>query len=163
MLSLIWAMSENRVIGRDNALPWHLPADLKYFRRITSGHPIIMGRKNYESIGRPLPNRQNIVVSRRHDYVAPGCVVVHSVDHALEVADAAKEIFIIGGASLYTATLDRAERLYLTQIHAQVDGDVLFPDFDRQAWREVWREDHAADAQHAHNFSFIVLERNQEK
>jgi dihydrofolate reductase len=158
-VSLIVAMAENRVIGRDNALPWRLSNDLKHFRRITMGHAIIMGRKNYESIGKPLPGRTNIVVTHARDYRAPGCVVVHSVEDALAAAGNDPEIFIIGGAELYAQTLARAQRIYLTQVHADVPGDVHFPEIDARDWREVARERHEADADHAFAYSFITLER----
>lgn len=158
-ISLIVAMADNGVIGRDNALPWRLPNDLKHFRRLTMGHPIVMGRKNYESIGRPLPGRRNIVVTRSAGFVAPGCTVVHTIDAALAAAGGDPEIFIIGGAELYAQTLAQARRLYLTEVHATVAGDVRFPPWDRQAWREVTREDHPADAAHEHTYSFVTLER----
>lgn len=159
MLSQIVAMAENRVIGCDNTLPWRLPNDLKHFRRVTMGHPIIMGRKNYESIGKPLPGRTNIVVTRTPDYRAPGCVVVHSVEAALVAAGNDAEIFVIGGAELYSQTLAQAGRLYLTEVHANVLGDVLFPSFDRAGWHELAREAHKADAEHGYDYSFVTLER----
>ena len=159
MLSLIVAMAENRVIGRDNALPWRLPNDLKHFRRITTGHPIIMGRKNYESIGRALPGRTNIVVTRSPDYLAPGCVVTHSVEAALAAAGNDPELFVIGGAELYAQTLARARRLYLTLVHADVEGTTLFPDVDWSAWHEAARVRHEADAEHRYAYSFVILER----
>ncbi len=159
LISIIAAMAENRVIGRNNALPWHLPEDLKRFKRLTLGHAVIMGRRNYESIARPLPGRRNIVVTRHPDYAAPGCVVVHSLDEALSAAGDDEEIFVIGGAELYAQFLPRAARLYLTLVHAEVDGDTLFPAFDWNEWRETARERHAADARHAYAYSFVVLER----
>jgi dihydrofolate reductase len=159
MLSLIVAMAENRVIGRDNALPWRLPNDLRHFKQITIGHPIIMGRKNHESIGKALPGRQNIVVTRQHDYSAPGCLVTHSVAAAIAAAEGAPEIFVIGGAELYAQTLARARRIYLTEVHATVAGDVFFPAVDLHDWHEVARERHDADAAHAFSYSFVTLER----
>src|SRR5690606_3178604 len=132
----------NGVIGRDNALPWRLPADLKRFRRITIGHPIVMGRRSYEAIGRPLPGRTNIVVTRRADYTAPGCTVVHSLEEALARAAASPEAFVIGGAQLYAEALPRAYRLYLTRVHAEIPGDTLFPAVDWASWREIERERH---------------------
>jgi dihydrofolate reductase len=159
MISIIAAMAENRVIGRENSLPWHLPNDLKHFKRLTSGHAIIMGRKNYESIGRPLPERTNIVVTRTPDYRAPGCTVVHSIGDALVAAGDDPEVFIIGGAELYAQTLARAHRLYLTEIHAHVSGDTYFPNFDMNAWREQAREKQEADATHPFAYSFVTLER----
>jgi len=158
-LSLIWAMASNRVIGANNALPWKLPADLQYFRRLTSGHHVIMGRKNYESLSRPLPDRTNIVVSRQPAYHAPGCRVVRSVDEALCAATGDPEIFVIGGATIYAQTLSRADRLYMTIIDAEIPGDTLFPEFDENAWMETAREQHAADERNPYNYTFITLER----
>lgn len=159
MISLIVAMAENRVIGRDNALPWRLPNDLKHFRRVTMGHPIVMGRKNYESIGKPLPGRRNIVVTRSPTFSAPGCVVTHSIDAALAAAGDDPEVFVIGGAELYAQTLVQAQRLYLTEVHAAVPGDTCFPPLDRRAWREIAREHHPEDSTHEYAYSFVTLER----
>lgn len=159
MISLIVAMAENRVIGKDNALPWRLPADLQHFRRLTTGHPIIMGRRSYESIGRPLPERTNIVVTRRTDYAAPGCVVADSIDAAISRAEGAKEIFVIGGADIYSQTLRFADRIYLTLVHAQVEGDARFPEFDNALWREASHERHEADVKNPYAYSFITLDR----
>ncbi|MFP5350743.1 MAG: type 3 dihydrofolate reductase [Gammaproteobacteria bacterium] len=160
-VSLIAALAENRVIGRNNTLPWRLPADLKRFRRLTTGHPIILGRKNYESIGRPLPNRTNIVVTRDRAYRAPGCVVVDSLEAAFAAAGTVAEIFIIGGADLYAQTLARADRLYLTYVHAAIAGDTLFPDFALDDWIEIERERHEADAEHAFAYSFVTYDRRR--
>ena len=158
MTSLIVAISQNRVIGRDNALPWHLPDDLKYFRRVTKGNPVVMGRKTYESIGRPLPLRQNIVVSRDPTYRAEGCEVVHSLQAALEVAQLDKEVFIIGGAELYRQSLGLVDRVYLTEVHAELEGDTFFPELGPE-WKEISREHHPADADHPFAFDWVVLER----
>ncbi|MDA8362555.1 MAG: type 3 dihydrofolate reductase [Gammaproteobacteria bacterium] len=158
-ISLVWAMASNRVIGANNALPWRLPADLRYFRRLTLGHHVIMGRRNYESLGRPLPGRDNIVITRQADYRAPGCAVVGSVEEALRVAATDPEIFVIGGATLYAQTLALADRLYATLIDAQVAGDTLFPEFDTQAWIETAREQHLADADNPFNYCFVTWER----
>ncbi len=160
-ISLIWAMANNRVIGANNTLPWKLPADLRHFRTLTTGHHIIMGRKNYESIGRPLPDRVNIVVSRQAAYEAPGCVVVGSIEEALQRAAGDPEIFVIGGAAIYAQTLEHADRLYLTRINAQIQGDTFFPDFAEGAWRETAREDHLADERNPYDYSFITLERRE--
>ncbi len=160
-ISLIAALAENRVIGRNNTLPWRLPADLKHFRALTTGHPVILGRKNYESIGRPLPERTNIVVTRDRGYRAPGCVVVDSLDAAFAAAGDADEVFIIGGAELYAQTLGRADRLYLTLVHATVPGDTLFPEYDPGAWVEVTRERHEPDASHAYPYSFVTYDRRR--
>ncbi|BAU47868.1 dihydrofolate reductase [Sulfurifustis variabilis] len=161
-ISIIVALAENGVIGRDNRLPWHLPDDLKHFRRLTVGHPVIMGRRNYESLGRPLPDRLNIVVTRQAGYAAAsGCRVVHSLEQAFAQADGAEEIFVIGGGDLYAQTLERADRLYLTRVHAGVDGDTRFPEFDVAAWHEIERVHHEADAHHAYAFSFVTLDRRR--
>lgn len=164
-LALIWAMSRNRVIGRNNALPWHLSEDLRYFKRVTMGKPIIMGRKTWESIGRPLPGRTNIVITRDQNFQAAGVRVVHSLDDALRLAEhigiieGAEEAVVIGGAEIYALALPKAERLYLTQVHAEVDGDACFPEFDLSLWRERAREDFNAEGPNSYAYSFIVLER----
>ncbi len=126
-IAIVVAMAANRVIGRDNQLPWHLPADLKHFKQLTLGKPVVMGRKTYASIGRPLPERTNIVVTRDRDYEAPGCVVVHSLDEALAAAGEAAEVMVIGGAGIYRQVLPRTDTLYLTEVHAEFEGDTLFP------------------------------------
>ncbi len=164
-LSIIVAMSENRVIGANNQLPWHLPEDLKYFKRITMGHPIIMGRKTFESIGRPLPGRSNIVVTRQRDWSAPGVIVASDIEGALRQAalevqnEADQEVFVIGGGELFRQTLDKVSRLYLTQVHARVDGDAYFPDFQREQWREIERMDYDSDQNNPYAYSFLVLDR----
>ncbi len=159
-VSLIWAMAEDGVIGLDNALPWKLPADMKWFRRHTLGKPVVMGRKTFESFGaRPLPERTNIVVTRDPDYRVQGAVVVHDVDAALAAAGAAEEVMVIGGARFYAAMLPRAERLYVTLVHGRFEGDAHFPDLDWSAWREVAREERAADERNAWPMSFRVYER----
>jgi dihydrofolate reductase len=158
VISLIVAMAANRVIGRDNKLPWRLPNDLRRFRALTMGKPLVMGRKTFESIGRPLDGRHNIVVSRNPDYRAEGCTVVHSPEAALAAAVPAEELFVAGGAELYAQFLPRAHRLYLTLVHARVEGDTFFPTYDESQWREIEREDHQADGRHAYAYSFLVLE-----
>lgn len=159
MISIIVAMDRNRLIGSNNGLPWRLPADLKHFKAITLGKPVIMGRKTYESIGRPLPERQNIVVSRTAGFVAPGCTTVTSADAALEAAGSAAEIMVIGGAQLYAQLLPRVRRIYLTQIDSAFDGDAWFPELDEVLWHETAREDHAPDDRNPYAYSFVVLER----
>jgi dihydrofolate reductase len=159
MISLIAAMARNRVIGMDNAMPWHLPADLAHFKRVTLGNTVIMGRHTFESIGRPLPGRQNIIVSRQDGYRAEGCMVVNSVDAALEAADS-DEVMIIGGGQLYADMLHRADRLYLTLIDAELDGDTYFPDYEVYDWREIERETHGPDEKNAHAYTFVTLERS---
>ena len=158
-VSLIAAVAENGVIGRNNTLPWRLPADLRHFRRLTLGHPVLLGRRNYESIGRPLPQRTNIVLTRRAGFEAPGCIVVHSLPDALAAAGDAAETFVAGGAEIYAQAYGRAERFYLTRVHAEVPGDTRFPEVDWSQWREVARERHEPDAEHAYPYSFITLER----
>lgn len=159
-LSAICAMSENRVIGCQNQLPWHLPADLKHFKKITLGHPIILGRKTYESIGRALPERCNIVITQDTHFQAPGCVVVNSIETALLAVAYSDEAFVIGGALLYQQLLPKVSRLYLTEIHQFFEGDAYFPELDMSEWHEVTREDHTKDAQNSYDYSFIVLERS---
>lgn len=159
VISLIAALAENGVIGQNNALPWRLPEDLKRFRRLTTGHAVIMGRRSYESIGRPLPDRANIVVTRDSAFRAPGCTVVRSVEEALEAAAGDNEVFVIGGGQIYAQALARADRLYLTLVHADIGGDVFFPRFDADDWREISRVYHTADERHAHAFSFVTLDR----
>jgi dihydrofolate reductase len=159
ILSFVVAMAQNRVIGRDNRLPWYLPADLRFFKRTTLGKPVIMGRRTYTSMGGPLPGRRNIVITGNPDYRAPGCIVVHSLEEALIAAEPAEEAMIIGGATIFAQTLPHVERIYLTLVHAEIEGDTWFPEFDPEQWREVWREAHPADDRHAYPYSFILLER----
>lgn len=160
IVSLIWAMAEDRVIGADNALPWRLPADMKWFRRHTLGKPVVMGRRTFESFGgRPLPERTNIVVTRDRDYRAEGALVVHDIDAALAAAGDAEEVMVIGGARFYAAMLPRADRLYVTLVHGRFEGDARFPKLDWSAWREVAREEHAPDERNACAMSFLVYER----
>ena len=160
IISLIWAMDENRLIGVENRLPWKLPADMKWFRRHTLGKPIIMGRKTFDSFGgRPLPERTNIVVTRDKDYSAEGAVVVYSIDEALKAAGDAEEVMIIGGASFYEQMLPCADRLYITQVHGQFEGDAWFHEFDMDEWQEVGREESAVDEKNAHACSFLSYQR----
>jgi dihydrofolate reductase len=158
-ISIVVAVAANGVIGRDNALPWHLPADLRHFREITLGKPVVMGRRTYESIGRPLQGRVNIVVTRRPAFRAPGCVVVNSAEAALRAARGAAEVMVIGGATLYAELLPRATRIYLTLVHAVMDGDTRFPELPGDEWVEAEREDHEPDARNPCPFSFLLLER----
>jgi dihydrofolate reductase len=158
-LEFVVAVARNGVIGRGNDLPWRLPADLQHFKRTTMGRPILMGRRTWESIGRPLPGRRNLVLTRDRTYAAEGAGVVHSLDDARRAADGADALMVIGGAELYRALLPAAAVMHLTEVHADVDGDVRFPDWNRGEWRETWREDHAADEKHAHPYSFVRLER----
>lgn len=158
-IALIVAMAENRVIGRNNQLPWRIPADLRHFKTLTLGKPVIMGRKTYESIGRPLPGRGNIVITADSGYQAEGCQVVHSVEQALEAAGSCEEAMIIGGAKLYRQTLENADRLYLTLVKAEPEGDTWFPEIELQQWREIERQAHTADESNEYDYDFVVLER----
>ncbi|PKU24606.1 dihydrofolate reductase [Telmatospirillum siberiense] len=160
MLSLIVAAAANGVIGRDNQLPWHNPEDLRYFKRVTMGKPLVMGRKTHQSIGRPLPGRPNIVVTRDPAWTAEGVHIAHSLEQALDMAGALAaggEIMVIGGAELFNAALDQADRLYLTEVHRDYEGDVFFPMPDPASWREVSREEHPGDPA----YGFVVLERRR--
>jgi dihydrofolate reductase len=161
LISQIAAMARNRVIGRDNRLPWHMPDDLAWFFRITRGHHIIMGRRNFEANGKALPNRTNIVVTRNKNYQAPGCVVVHTLDEAIGYArdHGEEEAFIVGGGEIYAATLPLADRIYLTIIETEVEGDTFFPEPDPQEWKEVSREPHRADERNPYDYTFYIFER----
>ena len=164
-LALIVAVAENGAIGLNNGLPWHLPDDLKYFKRVTMGKPILMGRKTFESIGRPLPGRTNIVISANPDYQADGIRVVSSLEEALALAediatiDGAEELMVIGGAQIYAAALPRATRLYLTEVHAEVAGDAYLPPLDLKLWQEVSRAYHPSVLPEQYAHSFVVYER----
>jgi len=157
-LCLIAAVAENGVIGRDNALPWRLPDDLKHFKALTLGHPVLMGRKTWESLGRPLPGRENLVVTRNPGYQASACRVVHSLPEALAACAHAELAFVIGGGELYAQALPFADTLYLTEVRAEVEGDATFPDFDRTRFIETERRHHAADLAHAWAFDFVTYQ-----
>lgn len=169
MISMIIAAAENRVMGKDNQMPWHLPNDLQYFKRSTMGKPMIMGRKTYESLGKPLPGRAHLIVTRQADYQAPNAneqvQVVTSLEEAIQAAQALvlatenKEIMVIGGAEICSLAFPQTERLYLTQVHADVEGDVFFPEFDLKQWREISREDYSASGSNPYDYSFVVFER----
>ena len=170
IISLIVAVSRNGVIGMDNQLPWHLPDDLRYFKSVTMGKPLIMGRKTHESIGRPLPGRTNIVITRQTDYQAEGIVVVNTLQQGLDKAEAIsseaghEEVMVIGGAEIYQQALLQADRLYITHVHADVEGDAFFPEVNWNCWQEVQREDHAADPvgdaqKNPYDYSFVVYDR----
>lgn len=161
-ISLIAAMAENRVIGLDNQMPWHLPADLQHFKRITMGKPVVMGRLTYESIGRALPGRENIVISRSADYQLADAQVVSSIDAALQLLTQHSEVMIIGGGSIYAATLAQADRLYLTFIDLATEGDTQFPDWTTMGqWQEIDREAWQADEKNPYNYQFVTLERQK--
>ncbi len=158
-VTLVAAVARNGVIGRGGALPWRLPADLRRFRAVTWGHPVVMGRRTWESIGRPLPGRRNIVVTRRRGYRAPGAEVVPSPQAALAAAAGAGEVMVIGGAEVYAAFLPLADRILLTEVEAEPEGDTFFPRLDPGEWRETARERHPADAENPFACSFVTLER----
>lgn len=159
MLSMIVAAAENNAIGKDNKLLWHLPDDLKHFKNTTKGHHIIMGRKTFESNGRPLPKRTNIIITKNKDFTADGCLIVHSMDEALEIAKNDNEPFIIGGETIYRQAMPLAERIYLTRVHTEIEGDTFFPEIDENEWEEKSREYHEKDEKHPYPFSIITLER----
>ncbi|MCO4836621.1 MAG: dihydrofolate reductase [Oceanospirillaceae bacterium] len=164
-IALIVAASQNNVIGRNNQLPWHLPGDLQYFKTMTLGKPVIMGRKTFESIGKPLPGRDNIVISRQTNYAADGIKVVSSLEQAIALGQSInlingiEEVMVIGGAQIYEKSLDLADRVYLTRVHRKVEGDAYFPALDSQLWHEIAREDIAAKEPNPFDFSYLVLER----
>jgi len=161
-LSIIVAMARNRVIGARGMIPWRLPGELKRFRSVTMGHHLIMGRKTWESIGRPLPGRTSVIVTRQPGYQAPGALVAHSLDEAIAACRGDEEIFVIGGAELYAQALPRASRLYLTVVEADVEGDTWMPELDASIWRETASESFAADVQHAYAYRCSIHERVQD-
>lgn len=158
MISLIAALDDTRLIGRDNALPWRLPNDLKFFKRSTLDKIVLMGRKTWDSLGRPLPQRENWVLTRDTSFAPAGARVFHDLDEALAAAGE-RELVVIGGAELYRQALPRVQRMYLTEVHGRFEGDAWFPEFDAADWQESWREDHPADAQHACAYSFVCHDR----
>ena len=160
-VSLVVAMARNRVIGRDNALPWRLPADLAHFRKVTMGHPIVMGRRTFESIGRALPGRNNIVITHNREYAAHGCIVVNSLDEAWKVAGNAEEVCVIGGTTLFDETLFLADVIHLTEVGADVEGDTFFPEFDRGEWSEKEIARHPADERNAYPLRILELTRKR--
>jgi dihydrofolate reductase len=158
-ISLIAAMDRNRVIGRDNQIPWRLPAEMKWFKSATIGKPVVMGRKTYESIGRPLAGRHNIVLTRNLDYRAEGCTVVQSIEEAMKAAGPEQEIMVIGGAHIYEQFLPLAECLYLTFVEADTQGDTFFPDFDRFEWQSVYQETHPADEKNPYPYQIAIMQK----
>ena len=158
-LELVVAMATNGVIGRDNALPWHLPADLAFFKKVTLGHPVLMGRRTWQSIGRPLPHRTNLVLTRDQHFKAPGAVIVHSLADARAAVSEADRLMVIGGAELFGLLLPEAQVFHLTEVAADVSGDIVFPAWSRDEWQEEWREFHGRDERHAFDFSFVRLRR----
>lgn len=161
VLSIIVAASENNVIGRENGLIWHLSADLKHFKKLTTGHTVLMGRKTFESIGKALPNRRNIVISRNPSFSAEGCERAGNIEEALVKAGGGEEVFVIGGGTLYRALWERADRLYLTRVHTQVEGDTSIPAVNPEEWQEINREDFEADDKNEFSYSFLQYERKK--
>ncbi|QBG36966.1 type 3 dihydrofolate reductase [Litorilituus sediminis] len=159
ILSMIVATADDNVIGKDNDMPWHLPADLAYFKKVTLGKPVIMGRKTYESIGRPLPGRRNIVISRDENYQKEGIDTVTSVEQALALVQDVEEIMVIGGGAIYKHCLPAATRLYITHIKASIEGDTRFPDYDDGSWQKVSSEVRDSDEKNAYQLDFCVYER----
>jgi dihydrofolate reductase len=159
LITIIVAVADNGVIGRDNALPWHLPEDLKRFKRLTMGKPIVMGRKTFESIGKPLPGRLNLVLTRDTNYQREGVTVVHDVDAALAAAVGAGEVMVIGGADLFRSFLPRSMRVHLTRVHGDVAGDIRWPPLDETRWHRTAAEDFPADERHAYATTFELWEK----
>jgi dihydrofolate reductase len=159
VISIVVAISENNAIGKNNQLLWHLSADLKHFKEITSGHTIIMGRKTYDSIGKPLPNRRNIVISRNTDLILPGVEVVGSVHEALALCTSEKEVFMIGGAEIYKQSLPITQKIYLTTVHQTFEADAFFPDLKTTEWKETEKEQHQVDEKNNLPYTFSTLER----
>ncbi|XJZ25878.1 dihydrofolate reductase [Bacillota bacterium Lsc_1132] len=162
MISFIWAMDENRVIGKNNQLPWRLPEDLKFFKRVTMGHPVAMGRKTHESIGRLLPGRENIVITRNTDFFCEGCTVFHSVEGFVSYANQLdEEVFVIGGAEIFRSLLRFASRFYITYIHEQFDGDTFFPPIDLSNWELLSREKGLKNEQNPFDYEFCMYGRKE--
>ncbi|MGB0495276.1 MAG: type 3 dihydrofolate reductase [Kangiellaceae bacterium] len=161
IISLVAAMAKNRVIGKDNKMPWHLPADLQHFKHVTMSKPIVMGRKTFESIGRPLPGRENVIISKNRDYFADGCIVVHSVEDALKLLIDYQEIMIIGGGFLYSQTIKQADKLYLTFIDLEIEGDTCFPEYETLNLSEIKREKYVKDEKNPYDYEFVDYEVNQ--
>lgn len=160
MISLIVAMDQNRVIGKNNKLPWHLPADLQYFKKVTMGHPIVMGRKTFESIGRVLPGRENVIVTRNQEFKAEGCVVLHDIAQIKMFADNhEEEVFVIGGAEIFKEILPFTDRLYITEIHETFEGDTFFPEIDENEWDEISSTPGSIDEKNRFAHDFIILQK----
>jgi len=161
IISAIVATAKNNVIGKNNDIPWYLPADLKYFKKITLNHHIIMGRNCYESIGRPLPKRTNVIVTRNLYYTASNCLIVHSIEEGLEIAknNGVEEVFIIGGAQIYEQSVAYWDRLYLTEVDLEVEGDVFFPEIDLSNWKTISADPHQAAGKNEFDYTFKILER----
>jgi len=158
-LSIIVAMDDNHLIGKDNILPWHLPADLAFFKKVTTGHSIVMGRKTYDSIGKPLSSRRNIVITRSTDVAIEGCEVFNSIDSALQSTKEEEEVLVIGGANLCKQVLHKVDRLYITHIEGVFEGDTYFPQYNESDWKEISCESHTPDEKNPHHYHFKILER----
>ncbi|MEI4802102.1 dihydrofolate reductase [Bacillus sp. NPDC077411] len=162
MISLLVAMDKNRLIGKDNQLPWHLPADLAYFKKVTMGHPIIMGRKTFESIGRPLPGRTNIILTRNQNYEMEGCEVIHSIDDVKKMDEQMnEELFVIGGAEIFKEVLPFADRLYITQIEEVFEGDTFFPEINYNEWEEISATQGVTDEKNPYTYAYHVYDRRK--
>ena len=161
MLTIIAAIGEKNALGKNNQLIWHLPADLKRFKKVTTGHHVIMGRKTFESLGKPLPNRTTIIVTRDKNYTAEGCLVVNSLSDAVKTVSSDENPFILGGAEIYKQSLEIADILDLTFVHHTFDADVFFPEIDKRIWKETFREDFKKDEKNIYDFSFVKLERKK--
>ena len=164
IISTIVAVAKNNVIGKDNDIPWYLPADLKYFKKITTGHHIVMGRKCYESIGRPLPKRTNVVVTRNPFFIASGCLITHNVAEAVQLAEAngEEEVFIIGGGQIYEIALPHVDRIYLTEVDVEVEGDIFFPTIDPNNWNLIKETKNKSDEKNEYDYTFKILERKKD-
>ena len=162
-ITIIAAIANNNALGKDNDLIWHLPADLKRFKQVTSGHHILMGRNTFESIGKPLPNRTTVIITRNNNYKAAGCIVVDSIEKALEVSKNDDQIFIIGGAQIYKQAMESnwVDQLDITQVHHSFEADVYFPEIDSEIWEEISREDFSADKKNQYNYSFIRYKKRK--
>ncbi|WP_071459892.1 dihydrofolate reductase [Bacillus massilinigeriensis] len=160
MISLMWAMDDNGLIGKDNELPWHLPEDLKFFKKTTLGHAIAMGRKTHESIGKPLPGRENIIITRNKDYKSESCIVLHSVPALMEwAANKGEEVFVIGGAEIFKETLPYADKLVVTLIHENFEGDTFFPFVDLAEWEKDWQENGIKNDKNPYDYEFIIYRK----
>lgn len=161
MITVIAAIAKNNALGKNNDLIWHLPADLKRFKQVTTGHYILMGRNTFESIGRPLPNRTTIIITRNKNYFKDGCLIAHSLEQAIEMAKEESQIFIIGGAQIYKETIEKniADQLDITLVHQEFEADVYFPEIDKKKWKETAREDFKADHKNNYDYSFISYQR----
>ena len=154
MITLIAAAAENNALGKDNQLLWHIPDDFKRFKQITSEHYIIMGRKTFESFPKPLPNRTHVIITRQKDYLAEGCIVVHSLEEAISISPKDEEVFVIGGAEIYTQSISIADKIELTRVHTSLEADAYFPTFDVNHWELVFEEHHYKDEKHDYDYTF---------